>query len=219
MTAAALTVLRNASIRLETMNAALPKVAICFPSGDMVHADFALALAGLCNSTPPLETPIVNNKSSIVAIARNNGVRNAREMGCTSILFLDSDMVFPRTTLHRLLLHRKDIVGATYAKRVPPYSILGTALESEPTCDARGLTEMRRIPSGCLLIRMAVFDALSEPVFRFDTDEAGDIVGEDYVFCDRAREAGFRIWCDAALSQEIGHVGQQVFKVPGEAAR
>ena len=202
------------------MNAALPKVAICFPSGDMVHADFALALAGLCNSTPPLETPIVNNKSSIVAIARNNGVKHAREMGCNHILFLDSDMVFPRTTLHRLLLHRKDIVGATYAKRVPPYSILGTALESEPTCDARGLTEMRRIPTGCLLIRMAVFDALSEPHFRFTTDEAtGDLVGEDYVFCDRAREAGFRIWCDAALSQEIGHIGQQIFRVPGEPER
>ena len=201
------------------MNAALPKVAICFPSGDMVHADFALALAGLCNSTPPLDTPIVNNKSSIVAIARNNVVKRAREMSCDFILFLDSDMVFPRTTLHRLLLHRKDIVGATYTKRVPPYSILGTTLQSEPTCDERGLTEMRRIPTGCLLIRTAVFESLPEPHFRFVSDEtSGDIVGEDYVFCDRAREAGFRIWCDAALSQEIGHIGQQVFKVPGQAA-
>jgi glycosyltransferase involved in cell wall biosynthesis len=200
------------------MNAALPKVAVCFPSGDMVHADFALALAGLCNSTPPLETPIVNNKSSIVAVARNNGVKYAREMGCDFIFFIDSDMVFPRTTLHRLLLHSEDIVGATYAKRVPPYSILGTALRSEPTCDARGLTEMHRIPTGCLLIRMKVFDALSEPHFRFGADEAsGDILGEDYVFCDRAREAGFRIWCDAALSLEIGHVGQQVCRVPGAA--
>ncbi len=51
------------------MTTSLPKVAICFPSADMVHADFALALAGLCNSTHPIETPIINNKSSIVAIA------------------------------------------------------------------------------------------------------------------------------------------------------
>jgi glycosyltransferase involved in cell wall biosynthesis len=201
------------------MTAALPKVAICFPSGDMVHADFALALAGLCNSTPPIETPIVNNKSSIVAAARNDGVKRAKEMGCDYMLCLDSDMVFPRTTLHRLLVHRKDIVGATYTKRVPPYSILGTALEAQPNCDADGLTEMRRIPTGCLLIRMTVFDALSEPYFRFVTDEAsGSIVGEDYVFCDRAREAGFRIWCDAALSLEIGHLGQQVCRIPSETS-
>jgi len=199
------------------MNPALPKVAICFPSGDMVHADFALALAGLCNSTPPLETPIVNNKSSIVAAARNDGVRRAKEMGCDHMLFLDSDMVFPRDTLHRLLLHRKDIVGATYTKRAPPFSLLGTALEERPTSDARGLTEMRRIPTGCLLIRLAVFDALSEPYFRFVTDEsAGTIVGEDYVFCDRARAAGFRIWCDGALSLEIGHVGQRVYRIPSD---
>ena len=193
------------------MNSALPKVAICFPSGDMVHADFALALAGLCNSTPPIETPIVNNKSSIVAAARNDGVRRAQEMACDYLLFLDSDMVFPRSTLHRLLVHRKDIVGAIYAKRVPPYSLLGTALEAKPTCDEQGLTEMRRVPTGCLLIRMAVFEAMSKPYFRFLTDEAsGEITGEDYVFCDRARAAGFRIWCDTKLSLEIGHIGQQI---------
>jgi GT2 family glycosyltransferase len=195
------------------MTVPLPKVAICFPSGDMVHAEFALALAGLCNSTPPIETPIVNNKSSIVAEARNGAVQRAQEMGCDHMLFLDSDMVFPRDTLHRLLLHRKDIVGATYTKRVSPYSLLGAAMEAEPTSNPQGLTEMRRIPTGCLLIRMAVFDALSQPYFRFVTDEAsGAIIGEDYVFCDRVREAGFGIWCDAALSLEIGHVGQKIFR-------
>ncbi len=199
------------------MNASLPKIAVCFPSGDMVHADFALALAGMLNSTPPLDTPIVNNKSSIVAAARNDGVKRAREMGCDYILFLDSDMVFPRDTLHRLLVHREAIVGATYVKRVPPYPVLGTAAESEPTCDARGLTEMLRIPTGCLLIRMSVFDALKPPYFRFVTDEAsGDIIGEDYDFCDRARQAGFHVWCDAKLSLLIGHVGQKVFRFSPE---
>jgi len=160
----------------------------------MVHADFALALAGLCNAAPPLETPIVNNKSSIVAAARNDGVRRARELGCDHILFLDTDMTFPRTTLHRLLVHREAIVGATYVKRVAPFALLGSALEAHPTADARGLTEMSRIPTGCLLIRMSVFDTLTRPYFRYVTDEAGgEIVGEDYVFCDRAREAGFRV--------------------------
>jgi glycosyltransferase involved in cell wall biosynthesis len=197
------------------MNAVLPRVAICFPSADMVHADFAMALAGLCNSTPPLDTPLVNVKSSIVAIARNDGVKRAREMAADFVLFLDSDMTFPRTTLHRLLAHRKDIVGATYTRRVPPFSILGAALESEPTCDAEGLTEMRHLPTGCLLIRMAVFEALSEPYFRYLHDESnGAILGEDYVFCDRARHAGFRLWCDTRLSQEIGHIGQSIYKIP-----
>jgi hypothetical protein len=67
-----------------------------------------------------------------------------------------------------------------------------------------------------------VFDKLAKPYFRFEVDDKEQIVGEDYVFCDRAREAGFRIWCDAALSREIGHIGQSIHRLPpptsGDAA-
>lgn len=195
------------------MKNGLPRVAVCFPSGDMVHADFALALAGLCNASADFELSIINNKSSIVAVARNNAVANARDFHADYLLFLDSDMVFPRSTLHRLISHREDIAGATYTKRVPPFSLLGTALDGEPVCDARLLTEMKTLPAGCLLIKMSVFDALREPYFRFLNDETtGLIHGEDYVFCARAREAGFRIWCDMGLSLEIGHIGQKVYR-------
>jgi hypothetical protein len=66
---------------------------------------------------------------------------------------------------------------------------------------------------------MQVFDKLSKPYFRFDTDANGDIIGEDYVFCDRARAAGFRIWCDSLLSREIGHIGQAVYRLPNVPVR
>lgn len=193
----------------------LPKTAICYPSADMVHADFALALAGLCLSLHPLPVTVVNTKSSIVAEARNIAVERAREAGADFLLFLDSDMVFPQTLLHRLLLHRKDIVGAVYTKRVPPYDLLGAMLpEAEPP-GADGLVEMRRLPTGCLLIKMTVFDRLAAPWFRFEHDFAqGTILGEDYVFSDTARSAGFRLWADFGLSREIGHIGQQVCRLP-----
>ena len=78
---------------------------------------------------------------------------------------------------------------------------------------------MSRIPTGCLLIRMSVFEALAPPFFRFDTDLASaSIVGEDYVFCDTVRRAGFRIWCDPTLTQEMGHIGQQTFRLPAALA-
>eukprot|EP01037_Dinobryon_pediforme_P012073 gene12073-12163_t len=202
------------------MTIKLPKVAVCFPSGDMVHADFALSLAGMLNTTHPLDTPIINNKSSIVAVARNNGVAHALEMQADYMLFLDSDMTFPRDTLYRLLTHQRDIVGATYTKRVPPFDVLGAVLEAQPKPDARGLIEMRHLPTGCLMIRMSVFAALPKPYFRFLTNETtGEIHGEDYVFCDHARAAGFKIWCDATLSHEIGHIGQQICKIPQSGKR
>ena len=193
----------------------LPKVAVCFPSGDMVHADFALALAGLCAAAYPIQIPIINAKSSIVAEARNRCVVLAREHNADLILFLDSDMVFPRTTLTQLLARDKDIVGATYPKRVPPHPILGASLPDGRMEADGGLMEMLHLPTGCLLIRMSVFDALPGPSFRFRLDEdTGGIVGEDYDFCDRARAAGFAIWCDTKLSFEIGHIGQSVFRLP-----
>lgn len=191
------------------------RIAIAIPSADMVHADFAMSLARMCVVTNGMLVNVINNKSSIVAIARNSGVQIAQDFGAHYLLFLDSDMMFPETTLLRLLTHRQDIVGATYSKRVPPYPTLGTVLPGEVAQTPSGLIEMARIPTGCLLIRMSVFEALPRPYFRFESnEETGDIIGEDYVFCDRARAAGFRIWCDPALSHEIGHIGQQVFKIP-----
>ena len=73
----------------------------------------SLALAGLCCALAPLEATVLNAKSSIVAEARNDGVDLARQFGADFLLFLDSDMVFPSNTLHRLLAHGRDIVGAT----------------------------------------------------------------------------------------------------------
>jgi hypothetical protein len=192
----------------------LPKVAVCYPSSDMVHADFALALAGLCLAAHPIPLTVINAKSSIVAEARNNGVEDARKAGAEYLLFLDSDMVFPLTLLHRLLVHRKDIVGALYTRRLPPYELLGQAIASQPETDANGLVEMSRLPTGCMLIRMAVFDALAKPYFYFGINqEQGTLLGEDYAFCDGARLAGFHIWADLALSQEIGHIGQRICRI------
>jgi hypothetical protein len=201
------------------MDSRLPRVSIAVPSGDMVHADFAMAYAQLCLSSAGLPLQLTTVKSSIVAEARNNGVQLAKNFGADFIFFLDSDMLFPPTALFRLLLHGKDIVGATYTKRVAPFEILGTTLAEQPTRVPTGeLLEMQRIPTGCLLIKMSVFDQLAKPYFRFDTDANGAILGEDYVFCDRAREAGFQIWCDAGLSREIGHIGLNVYRLPDRAA-
>lgn len=196
------------------MDSPLPRVAIAVPSGDMVHADFAMAYAQLCLASAGLPLQLITVKSSIVAQARNNAVELARDFKADFLFFLDSDMLFPPTALFRLLLHGKDIVGATYTKRVAPFEILGTKLAEQPAVLSGDLLEMQRIPTGCLLIRMAVFDKLPKPYFRFETDGHGAIVGEDYVFCDRAREAGFRIWCDAVISREIGHIGQSVHRLP-----
>jgi hypothetical protein len=196
------------------MDSPLPRVAIMVPSNDMVHADFAMAYARLCMASAPFPLQLTMVKSSIVAQARNDGIEHAKEFGAHFIFFLDSDMVFPPTALLRLVLHGKDVVGPTYTKRVAPFNVLGTKLAEQPAGLSDDLVEMKRIPTGCLLINMRVFDKLAKPYFRFGTDADGQIISEDYMFCDAAREAGFQIWCDPVLSQEIGHIGQNIYHLP-----
>ena len=185
-----------------------PLVAIGIPSGDMVHADFAMRLATLCLN-PGARAFIVNAKSSLVMIGRNQIVEAAKLAKATHIFFLDSDLTFPADTLSRLLAHNKDIVGGVYVQRVPPHRALGQTLEGVHEVP-QSLAQMKILPTGCLLIRLTVFDQLPKPWFNTKA-EGEKIMGEDYYFCERAAAAGFEIWCDGILSRELAHIGQKSF--------
>lgn len=196
------------------------RVAVCVPSNDMVHADFAMCLAALAFST---RNPIalLNTKGSLIVTNRNTLVEQAAQLECEWLLFLDSDMLFPRDTIARLIAHDKDIVGATYCKRVPPYEMLGRTLTGDQLEVASGLVEVAGLPTGCLLVRRTVFEKLCRPYFRTPAHEEGEIdglpahiEGEDYYFCRVAREAGFSVWLDVDLTMQLGHIGQHVFAIP-----
>jgi hypothetical protein len=183
-------------------------VALGLPSGDLVQTDFAMSLAMLCMD-PGAKIALVNARSSLVPLGRNQCVAAAQIMKASHILFLDSDMVFPPDALKRLLAHGKDVVGAAYAKRAAPFHPLTVTEEGELANITSGLRRVKLLPTGCMLIRLKVFDALSQPYFNLETDGA-QLRGEDYYFCRKARDAGFALWCDGDLSVKLGHVGQNI---------
>ena len=190
----------------------LPSVAICIPSGATVHADFSLCLATMVHGLGQIPLGFMSAKSAIVADARNMGVDFARQIGATFLLFIDSDIIFPRDALQRLLVRNLDVVGASYSRRTPPLHALGEISPQQPAHAQSGLVLMTRMPAGFLLVRTSVFDDLTRPIFRFRADEqSGTNVSEDYDFCDRLRLAGRKIWCDRQLTSELGHIGQQIF--------
>ena len=145
------------------------------------------------------------------------------------VLFLDSDIKFPAWTLGRLLSLDKDIAGASYIRRTPPYELLVKPL---PDADMQvvngGVHEVAMLPTGCLLVKADVFRRLGRPYFRSPSFEVNDrtpemlrdylpddmrpvTVGEDTWFCAAARAAGYRVWWDADLTADIGHIGERVF--------
>ena len=193
---------------------AFPHVAVAIPCGTMVHADFAVSLGSMMHRLGEMPMSIVVGKSSIVADARNMGLDYAKKYNADYILFIDSDMTFPSDALLKLLVRDVDIIGATYSRRTAPYQFLGDILPEQPADAPKGLLEMARIPTGFLLVKATVFERLKRPYFRFRVDEeAGVNIGEDYEFSDRVRSLGFRIWCDPYLSKELGHIGEQAFKL------
>jgi hypothetical protein len=190
---------------------ASPLVAIGIPSGDLVHADFAMSLAMLCMN-PGAPVLLLNARSSLVPLGRNQCAGAAQIMKATHLLFLDTDMVFPADTLIRLLAHNKDIVGASYSRRVPPFHPLTVTEEGENLPITSGLRRVKLLPTGCMLIRLGVFNALAKPYFNL-VAEGDQLRGEDYYFCGLARAAGFDIWCDGDLSLQMGHIGQKINRI------
>lgn len=186
-------------------------VAIVVPSGDHVHANFAMALAFMTHVTAPTQVhlPLVNVKGSNVARQRNNAVDKALELGCDYVLMIDSDMTFPPNALARLLAHQKDVVGGTYARRSLPHNNLAKPIGDAPVTVNGGLLEVAGMPAGFFLFRASVLEKITRPYFRFPTNEvSGEVEGEDYDFCARLRAAGVSVWLDVDLSHELIHWGE-----------
>jgi len=204
------------------------KVCIAIPCLDYMASDFALSLAALCMKRaydPKLrkgvDLALIHQTGSIIMEARNSLVHRAQEMDCTHIFFLDSDVVVPPNALERLISWHKPIVAASYVKRVEPHQLLGEQLvsldgEMEETIPLNNMTAfplkaMATIPLGCALISMKVFDSLTKPYFAYLTTPEGSM-SEDSFFSHKARNAGFAIHLDTALTKEVGHVGSKVFR-------
>jgi len=196
-----------------------PLVAVCVPSGDMVHADFTIALVQmLFASNAFARTAVLNMKGSAISLSRNLLAAMTLEhpVRFDYLLFVDSDLVFPPDALVRLLRSGRSIVGATYSRRVPPYDVLGR-LRPDTGRDLTkgGVHEAEALPAGMMLIRAGVLRQLQQPWFfeTYDYTREPPFTSEDYGFCDKARAAGMTIWCDLTLSEQIAHLGQHAIRM------
>lgn len=196
------------------------KIVIGVPSGDTVHADFAMSLAAITAYTATnckdIELAIENPKSSIVTKGRYQCVKRALELEAHKLLFLDSDMIFPPDIVERLLSHKKDIVGCNYVTRtIPMKPTARHKFDGKPIGHAVGteaIKEVGYLATGCMMIDMGVFEDIPEPYFRIGWDEKKKVItGEDYNFCDDVKELKFKIHCDHEYSPKLKHIGTARF--------
>lgn len=220
----------------------MTRVAICIPSGDMLHADMAMSLASLVHhcgpvkqqgeTLEPIDVVIINVKDSLVVNGRNKLAEEALNLDVDYLFFADSDIVLHPMAIRHLLAHEKDIVGATYIQRNPPHLLLGKALDGRPLAETlqdepikpSELMEVSGLPFGCVLVKAEVLKNLEPcmdigPLFQTPAYWHKDakrwlIEGEDYFFCRRAKEYGYQVWLDWPLSFAIRHIGQAANMIP-----
>jgi hypothetical protein len=123
-------------------------------------------------------------------------------------VWFDDDMIFPGDTIAKLLSHGKEIVGASYLRRTEPHDLLGLP-EGSSVQGFTGISPFKRLPAGCLLVKRDVFDKVG----RWTLTEE---LGEDVFFCERAREAGYTVWCDLDLTREVKHVAEKILEAETE---
>lgn len=171
--------------------------------------DTVMSLLDLVNQNTEYEIiPVISPTCFTIAEYRNWLVARASKLECEFILMVDDDMVFPPETLSALVKRNVDIIGVPYHTKQFPKKTTILPLEGSRASETV-FGEVSAVGTGIILIKTSILSSIPQPWFEFQQNEFGmTIDGEDWVFCKKARKAGFRVWSEPL---EIGHVGDYIY--------
>ena len=192
------------------------KILIAVPCMDQVPAPFCQSLAQL----QKVGDCVLSMKTgSLIYTSRNSLATTAIQSEADFVFWLDSDMVFKPDTLVRMMDTLKkndlDILSGLYFRRVPPYSpVLFDKLDidgvkadySEYSKIPDDLFEVGACGFGCVLMKTDVFFDVQSKFGNMFAPIGNN--GEDVAFCWRARQCGYKVFCDPSVI--CGHVGYSV---------
>lgn len=201
------------------------RVMVAVPTHDHIPAMFAFDLCQMVSFTAanyvgegkPIDSiGLFFAAGTYVHTSRQDLAEKAVENGADCVLWLDSDMRFPKDLLIRLMRHNEDMVGINYSKRGLPPEFVAIKRISPPEAlvtdeDSTGLEDVEACGFGAVLMKTKVLletERPDKPWFWYEWDaEEGQQTGEDVYFCQQAREAGMDVYVDHDLSKECGHIG------------
>jgi cellulose synthase/poly-beta-1,6-N-acetylglucosamine synthase-like glycosyltransferase len=200
------------------------RVAICIPARGQMEVTTAFDLtmmAAYMAGKKNINLNVYTSQGTLIFDQRNSLVRTAVEEKCDYILFIDADMRFPKTTLERLLAHKKDIIGVNATTRMmpPKPTARNIQINEDGSVDwlevfsnkEKGISKVDAIGCGVMLIKTSCLNNIPQPYFYFEQLLKGKLLGEDIYFCIKAKDAGIDTWVDHDLSMEIGHVGSYTY--------
>jgi hypothetical protein len=167
---------------------------------------------------------------SLITKARNSLINQFLKSDCTELLFIDSDIHFKHEDILRIMAlgSDRDILCGSYPRRADDKKFFTDIYYNENDgveLTENGLLRVLRIGTGFMFIRRHVIEKLinDHPEWKYwnNVEETYHYAlfdfqlknehyfGEDYLFCDRATEAGFKIYVDPDIN--LGHYGQTEF--------
>lgn len=191
------------------------RVAICVPAMDTVMTTFAHDLARMmvhvAVTRPDVSLNLIFNRGSLLPQLRETLVRESLALDVTHVLFLDSDMRFPKDALLQLLAHDLPVVGINYCTRTQPFRPVAQGVigdENTYLLPETGLEKTGTMGFGCVLVRADVLRKMEEPRFAVGWSPSGKgYAGEDVYFFMKAAEVGFTPVIDHDLSAQCAHTG------------
>lgn len=100
------------------------QVVVCVPTNGMVHALFTFCLVNAIRYTESQGIPVILDMDAGTVLSNQRQVLLDTAINnhqAEHIMWFDSDMTFPEDVIIRLLEHKKQVVCATYSKRVEPF--------------------------------------------------------------------------------------------------
>ena len=209
----------------------MTKIFIATPAFDgKVNVSYACSLADtrLYLAANSIECIVrIHVSGSLLVRERNDLVKAFLETDCTHMLCIDSDIAWNAVDVKRMVDMEEPFVAALYPARGPDKCFLFRGVYGENKrmdISEKKLLEMEYIPAGFMMIKRIVFESmiLQMPEIYYEPkDESlkhtkghmffgielweGEFWGEDYVFCRRARQCGFKIWIDPTIV--LDHAG------------
>jgi len=191
----------------------------------------AFALAQLMPKAMSLGVSVILSdlsNCSIITMARNSLVHEFLKTDATDLLFIDADVIATADDILRLMAQSgdKDVTTGAYPRRAKDQNFFADLyFDANGNLEFDGsLMRVERAPTGFMLIQRHVIEQMvfAHPEWTYEKSPTetmsavfdfaivdGKYVGEDYLFCDRATNMGFKIYIDVDIS--LPHVGSNEF--------
>ena len=146
--------------------------------------------------------PITYSQGPYIYDNRNQLLKFAKSHD-QAILMIDSDIIFSMVDVLKMEGHLidKDIVTGVYCLGTAPYPAAILEKKEKHYRFVPPPTELAEIDAcggGFLGISQKVVREMNDHAFD-NVWEAGVPHGEDISFCHRAKEKGFKVWCDPTI--------------------